>query len=308
MDVKKVTFNKQRSMFFVVILMTMVMVMWGTMGVMVSAASTSKPDSAQAMKNLQSHVYNEVQGQTYETTEGGYRSGSELLTGTAQNGYELNEAVFSQLTSKEQSRAVSDIATASNNAVAENRGENYTKVDGDVTTDAGPKKGTTGVTDETVQTWWKTLQSKDGVGSKFLSTVLQDTKPDFVTASKWYKPFSGPIGTLLAFGSIIAMGLIGIVMVCDILYITIPPIRLFVDDQGNSEKMQTSKIFSHAAIHAVKTVEEGGSDKANKHALGIYFKSRVIELIILAICLLYLVNGKIYDLVGYILDLLSGVV
>lgn len=296
-----VVHNQKKVLTFSGLLMLVVMVAYSLMSIGVFAEE--KVDSKKAMENLQKYVQADISGITYEKDGGGFYAGSELLVQSG-SGYDLDESKFQELSKKSQSKLVSDMAQSSTNAVAKRNGKDVSSVDPD---SKAPTGAVDGVTDEVAQTWWGNLQKKDGVGTKFLSTVLQDTKPDFVTAQRWYKPFSGPIGTLLAFGSIIAMALIGLVMVADILYITIPPVRLFVDDQGADDKMITSKIFSHAAIHAVKTVEEGG-DKANKHALGIYFKSRVVELVILGICLLYLVNGRIYSFVGYILDLLSGIV
>lgn len=243
-------------------------------------------DTAAAEQELKSGVYNKFSGQgdysknTYELSGGGYVAGSDLFDETHTD---IDEDKFNQLTGDAQTAFVEDFATACNEI----------------------NDGNDKVTDETVDNWWKQLQKKKGMGSKFLSQVLADTKPDFVTAKKWYQPFSGPIGTLLAFGSIIALALLGLVMVMDILYITIPPLRFFVDDKGEDGKVAISKLFSHAAISAVKQAEES-SDGKHKQALGIYFKSRVVELVILGICLLYLVQGEIYTVVGWILDLLSG--
>ena len=66
-------------------------------------------------------------------------------------------------------------------------------------------------------------------------------------------------------------------------------------------------MFSDDALYAVKVAEEssdaGGS---KKQALGVYLKRRIPMLVLLGICLLYLVSGSIYTLVGYILDLVSG--
>ena len=266
-------------------------------------SSTSSKDT------LTTNVYTALQSDTFETEEGGYLAGEELFVDSG-GGKDVNENKFKLLTNREQNRFVSQLALSCNEQVALAEGTSTTvtkfSYDGSESETKGPDDAK-GVTDETVESWWKTLQNKEGIGSKFLNTVLQDTKPDFVTASKWYKPFSGPISTALGFLSIAIMGLIGIVMGCDIFYITIPPVRLFVEDKGGEGKIETSKFFSHAAIHAVKTVEEGSGDGANKQALGIYFKSRVFELILLAISLLYLVNGQLWTLVGYILDLLSGI-
>lgn len=251
----------------------------------VSYATSNGNDTAAAESSLRKGAKDyfgssgEYKDKTYELSGGGWISGYNLFT----DDNDIDEDKFNQLTGDAQTAFVEDFATACNDI----------------------NDGSDVVTDETVDNWWKQLQKKKGMGSKFLSQVLADTKPDFVTAKKWYQPFSGPIGTLLAFGSIIALALLGLVMVADILYITIPPLRFFVDDKGEDGKVAISKLFSHAAISAVKQAEES-SDGKHKQALGIYFKSRVVELIILGICLLYLVQGEIYTLVGWILDLLSG--
>lgn len=276
------TENKKRNLvvFLMIVAMSFIMFCFASINIF-AGNSTGDPD--EELKDGVQKEFSNSGGygdKTYEKSGGGYYAGSSIFD----ENNDIDEEKFNELTSDAQTEFVEDFAGACNNV----------------------NDGSENVTDETVDNWWKQLQKKKGMGSKFLSEVLSDTKPDFVTAKKWYKPFSGPIGTLLAFGSIIALALIGLVMVADILYITIPPIRLFVDDSGQEGKLPISKIFSHAAISAVRTVEDGGDGK-NKHALGIYFKSRVIELIILGICLLYLVQGEIYKVVGWVLDLLSGI-
>lgn len=233
----------------------------------------------QAMKNLTTYVYGKMSQSEYTLAEGGSIRGADLFTGKPTEGYELNEKEFTKLSAKAQSQVVSDIAKYSNEAV-----------DSDTVR---------GVEESTVQTWWKTLQTKDGVGSKFMGEILKNTKPDFVTANKIYEPFSGVVGTLLGLGAVLIMTFLGLVIVCDIAYIVLPPFRLVVGDSGG----KSARFISHDAIHAVRKAEGA---EANKQALGIYFKKRIFALILLGICLLYLVQGQIYTLVGYILDLVSG--
>lgn len=233
--------------------------------------------------SLTNSVYSEMSSNTYELEGGGYVSGKELFTGSAGKGYDLDEAQFGLLTSDAQSLVVKDIATYSNAKIGEN-----------------------GVTEQTVQNWWKQLQTKNGVGSKFLNTILENTKPDFVTANAIWKPFSGPVGTVLGLIAVMIMAFLGVVMVADISYITLPPVRLFVSDDEKGSRFVKSKLFSHDALYAVQKAESDSDNGSPKQALGIYFKRRVFMLILLGICLLYLVNGAIYTLVGYILDLVSG--
>lgn len=255
------------------------------LGLFSSFVTASAVSEEQAKQNLTTYVYGKMSQTEYTLAEGGSIKGSDLFTGKPSEGYDLNEKQFTKLSSKAQSQVVSDIAKYSNEAVESD--------------------SVRGVEESTVQNWWKTLQTKDGVGSKFMGEILKNTKPDFVNANKIYQPFSGLVGTLMGVGAVLIMAFLGLTMVADIAFITLPPLRLAVDEKGGT----SSKIFSHDAILAVQIAENGsgGADGGEKkQALGIYFKRRVIMLIVLGICLMYLVQGQIYTLVGYILDLVSG--
>lgn len=255
-------------------------------------AANSTVSTEQAQKNLTTYVQGKMASNTYELEGGGYIAGSTLFMGSATEGYDLDESQFQLLTSKSQSSCVSDIARYSNEATENNA--------------AGTGTNAAGVSEQTVQNWWKQLQQKNGVGSKFLNTILENTKPDFVTANVIWKPFSGPVGVIMGILAVAMMSFLGVVMVSDIAYITLPPIRLFVSDDDKGGTIAKSKIFSHDALYAVQKAESDSDKGSPKQALGIYFKRRVFMLILLGICLLYLIQGQLYTLVGYILDLVSG--
>lgn len=280
------TFYAQRKKAFA---FAMILAMLFTMfvsSIAIFAAGDATPD-AQAHRDLTIYVQSQMSNKEYAVDGGGTVEGSDLFEGSPTDGYDLNEDTFQTLTSAAQTQVVSDIAENSNAAIEE----------------------TDTVSESTVQNWWKELQTKDGVGSKFLNEILKNTKPDFVTANAIYEPFSGLVGTILGIIAVLLMAFLGIVMVCDISYIALPPVRNLVADQdGDSHKIAKSKIFSHDAIYAVQCAEstsDGGSG-GGKQALGIYLKRRIVMLIILGICLLYLIQGQIYTLVGMILDLVSG--
>lgn len=272
-----------KSKSFITLLLVSLIVSMFVPGVYASAVSEE-----QAKQNLTTYVYGKMSQNEYSLSEGGSVKGSDLFVGKPTEGYDLNEKSFTSLSSKAQGQVVSDISKLSNSAVEDT--------------------SVRGVDESTVQNWWKHLQTKEGVGSKFMGEILKNTKPDFVKANKIYKPFSGLVGTLMGIGAIMIMAFLGLVMVADIAYIALPPIRLAVNDKGKNGS-NSSKLFSHDALYAVQEAEEGGNSSdggEKKQALGIYFKRRVVMLIILGICLLYLVQGQIYTLVGYILDLVSG--
>lgn len=238
---------------------------------------------ATAEKNLEQAVYNAVQNKSYTLEKGGSVSGKDIFKGSATKGYDIDEAKFQSLSTSAQKQLISDMVSASNGAVGSSKG----------------------VTESTVQNWWKQLQTKEGVGSRFLTEVLKNTKPDFVSANNIWQPFAGPLGVFLGLLAVITLSLLGINTMADIMYITLPMSRIILGDMKEKGGVM-SKIISHAAITAVREVEEGSSEKGSKQAIGIYFKNKVFELILLGIALLYLVSGNIWTLVGYILDLVSG--
>lgn len=281
-----VRLTKSKSNFLIVIMVAVVMtISFLMMGFGVRADST-------VTAGFSKEVYDKVKGdnKTYEKTGGGVVK-AETLIGTTDEGtvklYKINEATYSTLTSAEQSRFINDLNDYANAVVSANA-DKYS--------------------DETVTDWYQVLQQQEGVGSKMLNVILSQTKPDFVTANRIYKPFSGLVGTALGLGAVLIMAALGIVMVADIGYITLPPVRLFAGEEGDRKGVK-SYIFSHDATYAVQQAENNdGGDGNAKQALGIYFKRRVIMLILLGICLLYLVSGQIFGVVGKILDLVSGFV
>lgn len=245
----------------------------------------SADDPVSAKKSLTNGVAKSIENKEYEREGGGSYKGSDIMKSkSASKVATINEGRFTQLTSKAQEQFVSDVAAASEKQV-----------------------GKGGVTDQTVQNWWKELQEINGVGTKFLNTILENTKPDFVTANAIYKPFSGVVGTAMGLIAVCLMSFLGIVLVADISYISLPPVRLFVSDDENGNRVAKSKIFSHDAIYAVQVAEADNQGNGSpKQALGIYLKRRVMYLILLGICLMYLVQGQLYTFVGWILDLLNG--
>ena len=277
-------FNQSVTKRVVSCLLVVLMMLVGSMSVLAVDSS----QEAQAKRELTVYVQSQLSSNDYAAEGGGYIAGSDLFTGSATDGYDLDEDEFGKLTSSAQTELVKDIADKSYDA----------------------EESLANVSDDTIQGWWKELQTKEGAGSKFLNVILQNTKPDFVTANKIYEPFSGPISTVIGVIAVLGMALLGVVLVADIFYIVIPPVRMLVSDDGDTgSKKSASKIFSDDAIYSVKVAEESNDAGGNKkQALGVYLKRRIPMLILLGICLMYLVAGKIYTLVGYILDLVSGFV
>lgn len=283
--------TKQRNHSLVIaIVLTLIMAISFLMSGVIVRADASTP------QQFSEKVYNSMgtyADKTYTTSGGGSYKMSELLIKSTDQSikdvYIVNETRYNELTSNAQTEFLTDLNTVANAVIT-----------------ADQAAGNTDYTDESLTNWYAILQQQDGVGSKMLNMILSNTKPDFVSANKIYQPFSGLVGTVLGLGAVLIMAFLAIVMVADIAYITLPPVRLLVEE-GEGGKGVKSKLFSHDATYAVQVAESQDSGNGSpKQALGIYFKRRVFMLILLGICLLYLIQGEIFGLVGKILDLVSG--
>ena len=232
----------------------------------------------------------------YKSEGGGYVTWSQLVDANAvQTGY-VNETEFNKLTTNAKQAFLIDMVDISNAAV-----------DSTYMNEAG-------VSTDTQNTWMTNLQSCSGVGSQLMTTLLQHTKPDFVSANRILAPFSGPFGIFLGVTAVLMMMAIVATMLLDLMYIGVPVFRMFCDgdgDGGGNGQGAKPKFISYEAVSAVRMAENDGGGNGQggstgKAALGIYLKKRVIMLCILGICLLYLVQGQIFTLVGWLLDLMSG--
>lgn len=241
---------------------------------------------------------------TYKVQGGGTLKYKQMFHSTATTGSAgdvtlcyLNEAAFDKLNSDGKRKFLEDFFSSANACV--------------YYSDAAKSGSANAVSDETVTDVYNNLQSVEGMGTLLMASLLQNTKPNFVAANNIFAPFSGVIGTILGFISILIMALLGITMALDILYITIPAFQLIIGDakSGQGEKNGAAnigaKIVSTEAIKAVEA-SQNGQNGEYKSAIGTYFGYRWKSLILLGICLLYLVSGQIYTLVAKLIDLLSG--
>ena len=246
----------------------------------------------------------------YKMSDGGYavwytiwNQDATVTANTGSGSNSLLSSTYESLTAGAKQQFLEDAFTLAN-AMADDTA--YKAKNGMVTGDSE-------VTDETVSDFLTAIQNCSGMGSTLLASILQNTKPDFVTANRWYKPFSGPVSSVIGLLCILIVALLGLSMALDIFYITIPFVQLALDDNdsdGNNNS-RLSKLVSSSARSAVKTQVDGGgsggqSSSNNKSALATYAKGRWKEMLLLGVCLLYLVSGNIYSLVSQFINLMSG--
>ena len=169
-------------------------------------------------------------------------------------------------------------------------------------------KGTGDISSDTVQTLYVRVEAEAGLSGTLLATLLADTKPDYSRASQIYQPFSGVVNTVLGVVSILIMVFLVLTMALDVAYLVIPAFQLALGSKsdGDGKDKGLSAIISKEAKAANQATEQGDGQGDRKSAVGLYFKYRWKGLILLGICLLYLVQGKIFSFIGWLIDLFSG--
>lgn len=250
-------------------------------------------DEAAADAQLQTYVYSEMAGNQYGLEGGGYLTGQDLMELQEGGTVTLVDYNFSQLDKKAQNQFGSDLMRHMDEAADESNPH---------------KEATTPlVTQQTTTNWLKDLQSTPGIGSKLLIEILSNTKPDFVKANEIYAPFSGLVGTAIGLITVITMAALVLSFAIDIAYIVLPFFRENAN-AGEGSAGKVSKLVSSPARASVSEAEGKGEGGDSKEPMWLYIKKRFIGVLFLAIALLLLVSGEVFNAVGTIIDMGIGFV
>lgn len=148
------------------------------------------------------------------------------------------------------------------------------------------------------------ISEEDITVSSLVRQLSNDVKADFGGAySSYFKPFSGKIGILLGILAFGIMTCLGLTIVVDIAYITIPGFQWFCQ---SSTKRKKPRFASLEACNAVQEAESkvGSGDYVNP--LTVYLGTKTKQYIAISICLLYLVSGQLYGFIADFMDYFQG--
>lgn len=248
-------------------------------------------------QDLNGKIADAVNANKYEVSGGGTITGSQLV----KDG-DIIDSNYDKLTASGKQKLVQDMVQTSKNEVAKTEKK----------AEDGQTPGESAITDQTQQDWIQQLQSHPGVGTRMLTDILSTVKPDYNTARYILEPFAGPVNTIIAILVIVVMMGLTITFAIDLAYMYIPMFQAMADNgsgggsgsggggSGSGESFSVGGLVSKDAKDAIQN--ESGKNPAMQ-----YFKSRIVGTIILGLCILFLAQGKIFVIVGWILDLVSGV-
>lgn len=140
-----------------------------------------------------------------------------------------------------------------------------------------------------------------------IGLIYEDTKADLFTAMKMFAPFQSPLSVFFGICVIIIVTLLVLTTVIDLAAIGFSPFNEYLTSKA--EKSEGKKPFgiSTEAWSAMKEAQ-ASIDKGYKNPYPIYFKRRALTYFLLALCILYLLAGQISGLIGFLMDLVSGMV
>lgn len=146
------------------------------------------------------------------------------------------------------------------------------------------------------------IESQDESTASLVRQLSNDVNADFAEAYMMFKPFSGVLGVILGVFAIAIFVTLTMMILVDLSYIVIPTIRDFLTPSSANAK---PKFVSNEAWYAVKEVD--GANDTQKNVLLIYLKKKTMQFVALSICILYLLSGEIYILIGNLMNMFRGI-
>ena len=160
---------------------------------------------------------------------------------------------------------------------------------------------------DAVQQIMQDMQACDSAVSTIMLPLIFDSiQGDMYSAYKITSPFLSILSVVLGVGAVALIILLMFSTVMDLVYIGLPVWR-----EAKQSKDGSKNPFgvSYEAMRTVEEVEKGigGGDGEYRNAYLLYFKRRALTYIILAICIMYLICGGLSGIIGFVLQLVSGI-
>ena len=150
------------------------------------------------------------------------------------------------------------------------------------------------------------ISNSDEATANLTRQLSKDVKADFasVIGSSFVKDVFRWMRIILGIVAWLMFLFLGMAIVMDIAYITIPVWQCWVDARNDSPENTQDKpiLVSIEARNAVMSAENSIGSSSFREPIGIYAKLKSKQLMMCALCLLYLLSGEIYNLLGAIID------
>ena len=143
------------------------------------------------------------------------------------------------------------------------------------------------------------IANSDKRVSGLVRQLSDDVIVDMPAAYAWFKPWSGPLGIGLGILTIAIFVLLGVSTVIDIGFLTIPLFQCWLIHECSAK--EKPPLVSLEAWDAYKE-----SVETHSGVLGLFFRKKAGQMIVLGVCILYLVSGNLFALVAKVVDYFQG--
>lgn len=145
------------------------------------------------------------------------------------------------------------------------------------------------------------IADQDSTTSAAIRYLKSDASADFVAAKSWFRPFSGPISTVIGVICLLVFMFMAFSMLFDCAYLCLPAFQALLE-RGEHNRRPFG--VSREAYITMKEIYK--PDMQSRNIMSVYFSKRIPVIIICAICLGYIVSGKIYDIMSFFVDAFSN--
>ena len=158
-----------------------------------------------------------------------------------------------------------------------------------------------------VQSFLGVLSDGDNaLSADLLSATFAYVQGDMFYAFKFMEPFLEVMNKILGVAAVLLI-LILLASTClDLAYIGLPIFRENVESKSDGKGSSYHIPISHEARTSVQMTEQA-TDGVYKNTYLIYFRRRALSYILLAICIMYLITGGLGNIIGFVLNLVSGI-
>ena len=133
--------------------------------------------------------------------------------------------------------------------------------------------------------------------------LSSDVTADYARAYASFKPFTTPLSWFLGILAISIFVMLGFTILLDITYLVIPLSHIVLFKSNSGEKPH---LISLEAWSAMKEAESKVGTGSSSTPLSLWFLMRAKSFIVLGVCFLYLISGKIYSLLANLVDYFSN--
>jgi hypothetical protein len=148
---------------------------------------------------------------------------------------------------------------------------------------------------------YKFISQQDTAVTAAMKYLQENAGADLVEAETWFKSLTSIIGLILGLLCIFIFLFLGFSILFDIFYLVIPPFQALLDvSSGISNKRPWG-----VSREAWASMQDAEKSSDYKNVLSLYFKRRSSVIIIVSLAITYLVSGKIYDVIVWLIEAFS---